>query len=318
MLKELTEDQGSVLMEFIVVMPIYFLLLGFAFVVGELSLHSIHLTASGDRNIAFTDAGTGYAIGPTNERTEAGFWRLLEQVLSFDRTALERRNVAATDYSYKGDLVYEGRATVSLFEESLDYHARKQALPTMRPGHWTEAVAGRAVDNYTLSPLTRGFVAHWFYEIERRVHDGDLMASKLDRAPRDDIDEILDKDKGSLGRVPMKANYCEDHTGKKIRDYGFSSLRRTENGRWWNKPGVGEKDDNSKMPYRYWSPAELAKDDAWKMAANDVKDGEQVATVALDQELYVRENSGGTELTKARKHTGGPDSSVDYKFSDVL
>ena len=47
---------GSVLMEFIIVLPIYMLLLGFAFVIGDLSLDTIHLAGSGDRTRAFSSS----------------------------------------------------------------------------------------------------------------------------------------------------------------------------------------------------------------------------------------------------------------------
>lgn len=302
MFKKLTEDHGSVLMEFIIVMPIYFLLLGFAFVVGELSLHSIHLTSSGDRNVAFTDAGPECDVGPEWERRETGFWRLLEQVLSFDRTALTQRTLSATDYSYKGDLVYGGRATVSQFAESLDYHARKRALPSGNAGHWTEAVAGRAVDNYTLSPVTRGFIAHWFYETERRVHDGKLMSDKLNRAPRDDIDEILDKNKGSLGRVPMKGNYYEDDTGEKIRDYGYISFRRTE---------ISRREGKS---YREGTPRQLASG-GWADAALNGDSRDNPVKFESGDDFYVREESSGSPL---QIQPSGDSEPVTWEFDGVL
>lgn len=302
MMMRLTEDYGSVLMEFVIVMPVYFLLLGSVFVIGELALHSIHLTASGDRNVAFTDAGPEYDAGPDWERQEVGFWRLLGQVLSFDRTALTQRTDDATDYSYHGDSAYEGSAKVSQFAESLDYLARKQTVLGQQ-GHWTEAVAGRAVDNYTLTPVTRGFIAHWFYETESRVHDGKLMSDKLNRAPRDDIDEMLDKDKGSLGRAQMKGNYYEDNTGTKIRDYGYISFRRTE---------ISRQEGQS---YREGTPGQLASG-AWINAAlNEEESEDNPIKFNPGDDFYVREGSGGSASPLP---PSGSAKSVPWEFEGVL
>lgn len=302
MMMRLTEDHGSVLMEFIIVMPIYFLLLGSVFVIGELALHSIHLTASGDRNVAFTNAGPECDTGPNWERGEAGFWRLLGQVLSFDRTALTQRTDDATDYSYRGDLAYEGRDKVSQFAESLDSFARKQTVFGIQ-GHWTEAVAGRAVDNYTLTPVTRGFIAHWFYETERRVHDGTQMSDNLNRAQRDDIDEMLDKDKGSLGRAQMKGNYYEDNTGKKIRDYGYISFRRTE---------ISRQEGQS---YREGTSGQLASG-AWINAALGEKDSED-SPIKFEpgDDFYVREGSGRSASPLPPSGSAKP---VTWEFGGVL
>lgn len=288
-------------MEFIIVMPIYFLLLGFAFVVGELSLHSIHLSASGDRNVAFAT------------KLDAEFWKEIKQVLSLDRNAVANRTEDAPDYSYEGDEAYQGRAAVSEFSEG-DEKVHKSVLPKEN-GHWTEAVAGRAVDNYTLSPITRGIVAHWFYETEKRVYDDNLMAEKLTRPEKDDIDVILDKDNGSLGRVAVKGNYYEDDEGDVVRYYGHFSLRRTEKGRWHEGAAV--------KPYRYWASGALAIDDNWKMAATkNVDDGdypyhEQTASVKCDELFYVLEGSDGSKLEKATMAEPTPES-VDYEFSDKL
>ena len=43
--------RGSVLMEFIIVLPLYMILLGMTFLYGELSLHGINLAASADRTV---------------------------------------------------------------------------------------------------------------------------------------------------------------------------------------------------------------------------------------------------------------------------
>lgn len=309
MLRNLTEDNGSVLMEFIIVMPIYFLLLGSVFLVGELALHSIHLSASGDRNIACTDAGDSYSRGGSGVFQEVDFWRLFGQVLSFDCTALTRRNSPATDYSYGGNQSFDGRDSVSKFSEKLDTYARKRVLPQGGTGHWTEAVAGRALDNYTLTPLTRGMVAHWFYEVEKRVYDDKLMKEKLNRAAKDDIDTIFDNKGNVLGRVQMKGNYYEDGTGNRIRDYGYFALRRSDDGRWWT-----DKGEESQKPYRYWTSAELANNDKWQMALD-----EKTATVRLGVELYIsKDTPRGAAWTETTDHTGGGDGAVTYEFSDLL
>lgn len=302
MMMNLTDDRGSVLMEFIVVLPIYFLLLGTAFVIGELALHSVHLSASGDRSVAFA------------KNLDSDFWRELKQVMSLDRNAVANRDADAPDYSYAGDAVYQGDAYVSEFAENSEQEHR-----AIRPEHgfWTEVVAGRAKDNYTLSPLTRGFIAHWFYEIERRVYDDDLMAEQLERSEKDALDTILDKDAGQLGRVRMQGNYYKDDEGAVIRDYGYFSLRRTEIGRWENQ------EDEDMMPYRFWEPSALAEDNWRKAALNggsvDSEYYEKLATVRLDGDLYVSEGQAtGQELRHAKGNANAHDSGVEYDFEGIL
>ena len=235
--------------------------------------------------------------------------------MSFDRKTVADRHSDAPGYSYAGDVAYEGNASVSRFSESLN-NARRIALPSGDKGHWTAAVAGRAVDDYTLTPLSRGFIAHWFYEMEKRVYDGDMMSDTLDRPEVDDIDRILDKTSGALGRVRMQGNYYMDNSGAKIRDYGYFSLRRTEDGRWWSG-----KSDMAAMPYREWSPSELAAED-WKMAGLDDGGGaypyhEKSAHVKLDPELYVGESGGGGRMSKATEHNGVGDASVILHVGDL-
>jgi len=288
-------------MEFIIVLPIYFLLLGFAFVIGELSLHSIHLAASGDRNVAFVQVDT---------TDNAQFWRRLRRVISPNREAIKRPDTDADEedllLSYQGDEVYQGRTSVSQFNETLDT-AQKAMLPS--GGHWTEAVGGRAIDDYTLSPVTRGMVAHWFYETERRVYEGKLMSESFDRPEKDDLDTILDKASRSLGRAKVKGNYYEDNAAMRIRHYGYHSLRRTEAG---HDVRTGDGYDNV-VSYRAWSPGKLAGG-GWKRAAVTV-DGEQGATVDGDGIRETERGDSQPSWSQGEKGSGDP---VSYDFSDLL
>ena len=60
--------RGSILMEFVLVLPIYIFLLGALFLLGEMGLNAIRI-ASGDRDVAM-DAGDrdGYSLSPFKER----------------------------------------------------------------------------------------------------------------------------------------------------------------------------------------------------------------------------------------------------------
>ena len=296
--------RGSVLMEFVIVMPVYFLLIGFAFVVGELSLHSIHLAAFADRGVAWAYDGdditkSGFSIASTED-----FFAELKNALSFDREWKE------VDYSYDGSDVGGGRANVSQLEspEHIDVVPNDGI-----DGHFTKAVAGGLVDHYALTPLSRGFAAFWVHETERRVYDGETMSSTLDRPDEGPMDVLLKK--GTLGRTEMSGNYRYDNFGEKVREYGHYSLQRNLSS-YWQKSG-GEGDDEH-IPYRGWDSGALNERDTdkdidyWEYAADSGVHGtsERIASVKIDADSFIKENNLG-----ARPSMGKGDGLPAHKFS---
>lgn len=137
---------GSVLMEFIVVLPIYMLLLGFVFLVGEVSLHAINL-ASGDRLLAL--------------QRENSTWT--EPMGEFEKAASPTKT--AKDDSLPDDraLAYrDGTVKTDARASSYDYGERAGLVAdTSFRGAWSMVVAATVQDNYTLTPWTRGWVLFW-------------------------------------------------------------------------------------------------------------------------------------------------------------
>ena len=142
------DERGSVLMEFIVVLPIYMLLLGFAFVVGEFSLDAIHLAGAGDRSRAFSSGEYDASTEPFEKYKLAA---------SPDREAWD--NGVETEFSYSGDADMGGSAKVSEYENT---DSRVYVADGEIAGPWVEMAAGMVVDSFTLPPWTRGIVAFWY------------------------------------------------------------------------------------------------------------------------------------------------------------
>ena len=184
-------DSGSVLMEFIVVLPIYMMLLGYAFVVGEFALQAIHLAASADRS---------YATARKND--------IAKEIFDFFSLAVSPdRDLVEPEFSYAGD--GGGTEKVSKYrKERID----RVADADFR-GPWTKAVASWVKDDYTLTPYTRGIVAFWY----RREYD---MTDKPQSAGEGPLGKILG---GGIGRTEMVGKDLEDS-----RKYGFYSLMRNE------------------------------------------------------------------------------------------
>lgn len=217
-------ERGSVLMEFLVVLPVYFLLIGFVFVTGEISLHAIHLSASADRACAMSSA--------EDEDTVFGKVR---KAISFDKD-----HEYEPEYSYKND--NGTTAKVSDFE-----HSRIERVANAEfKGAWTRSVAAYVRDNYTLTPLSRGFIAHWFFRNERKMSEAGMSD------PKDSAIDTMLAD-GGLGRVSMEGKDL-DYKGVKARMYGYYSLQRNDCGRTGYDP--------DRLPYRAWSAGSLADPDA--------------------------------------------------------
>ena len=133
-------DSGSVLLEFIIVLPIYMLLIGFAFVVGELSLETIHLAGSGDRTRAFSSED--HDIGQTGEKPFDKY-RL---AASPDRDAWGNGVETAFKYSY-GEY---GDTDMGVSERTSQYdntESRVYVADENFSGPWTEMTAGMVEDS---------------------------------------------------------------------------------------------------------------------------------------------------------------------------
>lgn len=217
-------ERGSVLMEFVIVLPIYMLLLGFAFVSGELALQAIRLSASADRTCAMAHDKFDLfkrAVSPHDARDGAngGDW---------DQDATWQEDDAFM-HSYEGD---PNGGTLAVSEYATN--KIEGVADADFEGPWTKVVAAKVKDDYTLTPLTRGFVAFWYGENDRRIED---MGGN---ATEGVLDDIL---KDGIGRVEMVG---KDLTG---RDYGYYCLQRNEYGR---------------KGYRTWDAGNLALNSAWQ------------------------------------------------------
>ena len=191
-----TSRRGSVLMEFVIVLPLYMLLLGFAFVTGELSLHAIRLAGGADRTCALSTAA--FAAFKASATPDAG-------------EAL----------SYAGD--GGDSASPSSFSATADSWAWDEDR-----ADGPQVVAASVSDFYTLTPLTRGFVAFWYRDtqdrLERRGESGLHVGGVLDEMIRDS---------GVVGRVRGDDGLGmtgRERDSRDARSYGFVSLVRHEPG----------------------------------------------------------------------------------------
>lgn len=297
-------EQGSVLMEFVIVLPIYFMLIGFVFVIGELALHSIHLTGQMDRGMALSYRPEDIEAAGAKVMGADTFIGEIKKALSLDK------DQAVKDYDYTGSSA-GGTRQVSEIAES----DHIDVVPSdLVDGHFAKAVAGNVTDNYTLTPLARGFVEFWYHEAERRVHDGDLMADTVDRLDEGAVEAIL-KD-GMIGRTPMQGNYRRDEYGDEVRKYGYYSLQRD----LASYPDA----ENANVPYRGWMAGALAQDDPdqsgksyWEhMRDGDADDyGEKFPTVKLGDDEFITSANPGQRLNKG---TGGGPLAHAFTFTDIL
>jgi hypothetical protein len=215
-------------MEFLVVLPVYFLLIGFAFVIGELALHSIHLAASADRSYAMSSVADKDIV-----------FDKVRKAISFDKDEDEE-----PEYSYEGD----GAGSAKVSDFSLNRIDRVGNVDFQ--GAWTKAVAAHVRDSYTLTPLARGFVAYWFRENERLIEE--KMTDNMDVSKDSALYAILGQ-KGKVGRAEMVGKDLR-HNGSVAREYGYYSLQRNDQGRKGFADG--------RLPYRAWDAGALADSDS--------------------------------------------------------
>lgn len=195
---------GSVLMEFVIVLPIYLILLGFVFMVGEMSLHGVHLASSGDRTIAVTQGGDGY--------WDSG-WNLNAAESEIARAISPSSNHVNQALNYREEGV---SANVSRFKREV---AGKVENPGFA-GSWSWLVASTLRDEYTLTPWTRGMVKTWA-NMERMV--------KMTEPPESlGSDTVLSKlfSGVGLGRISMTSKDLGT-----VNSYAYYTLMRNNKGR---------------------------------------------------------------------------------------
>ena len=144
-------NRGSVLMEFIIVFPIYLVLLGGVFMIGDMAIKTTRL-AEADRTRAFD-------LEATNEgdRTISDGWNQIRDLL-FPVTVINEDDVHEENYRHYAD-------------------------PEFR-GPWTVAVGAKVCNEYKLAPWTRGWLAYpnWFFATATKTAqaDGDFGALLAD------------------------------------------------------------------------------------------------------------------------------------------
>lgn len=224
-------------MEFVIVLPIYFLLLGFAFVIGELSLHAIRQTASAYRVYAMsTDASDSHAIGLGGKKFLPHAEELFEEfkrAMTFD---YDRDRQAVTAYSGK----------TSDFEAGIKKRVDCVADGSF-PGSWWKAVGAVVEDQFTLTPVTKRMVQFWYR------HQASLTKAPEGTGEKSELDKALIDD----GRMRIAGKDLSAGAGGSARHYGYISLQRNEASRF--NPG-----DTSKKPFRTWSEEALRDGDVWR------------------------------------------------------
>ena len=242
---EMNGNRGSVLMEFIIVLPIYMLLLGFAFVIGDLSLETIHLAGAADRVCALAPDDTSkdadyapfkkYKVAASPDKDEGNWDRDLEP-----------------DFSYQDDPdAGDARAKVSDYKinHGEDSYPRTYVADAEISGPWVEMSAAQVTDDYTLPPWVRGLVAYWYRE-EYDTTDG---VTKLDGI----LKEMLES--GDLGRTEAKGKDLDrlpEGSSSKPRRFGYYTLRRHGSGQ-------------ARLTYRTWGDGKLVLNDDWKKVADE-------------------------------------------------
>lgn len=196
---------GSVLMEFVIVLPIYLILIGFVFMLGEMSLHGVHLAASADRTIAVTQGGDG-------------FWK--KDIWNLDIAESEIANAISPSSNHVNQALYyreEGvYAKVSNFRREV---AGKVEDPGFE-GSWSWLVASTLRDEYTLTPWTRGMVKTWA-NMERMVK----MTEPPESLGSDTVLSRLFSGVG-VGRVSMTSKELGN-----VNAYAYYTLMRNNKGR---------------------------------------------------------------------------------------
>ena len=225
---ETHEKKGSVLMEFIIVLPLYMILLGMTFLYGELSLHGVNLAASADRTLAGVFGGQEWDgwNGYTSDMGAKDVAKAISpsQDLTYD----------ALNYIEEGTI-----------QKPSSYSKLRGGEVARRSfnGSWSWLVAATMADKYAMTPWTRGMVGTWAH-LERLV-DMSQPPSAVDG------NSVLGTLFGSGGkRVVMtgKDGVSIGNSSSGAMTYSYYTLTRNSKGRIVDSSGTS---------YRHWDPGSL-------------------------------------------------------------
>ena len=150
-MKDIRQNRGSVLVEFIIVFPIYLVLFGGVFMIGDMLIKTTRL-ASADRTRAFDVAAT--VRGGENADDSLGWPRIKDYL--FPITSIREDNVRNDWYRHYANPNFEGRSRLhrrSGMNTGLrlgrkdGLHLRKTFLPTGRV--LASRILARLADSWT-------------------------------------------------------------------------------------------------------------------------------------------------------------------------
>ena len=193
---------GSILMEFVIVLPIYILFFGMAFALGDIGLKAIGL-ASGDRLGAFAKGMEEMTMAKVQLMTRL-FHMTPDQILS-----------------YNDDIRTDALSDQVMFSSALTYRRDGEFQ-----GSWTWLASSSSCDAYALPPWTRGWLQY----------PNKVLVDKLGET------EVVGSNDGTLGKLLIsgrlgRANiYSRDVQGPsgdpgRVRLYNYYVLTRADGGR---------------------------------------------------------------------------------------
>lgn len=218
----MSDRSGSVLMEFIIVLPLYLALFGMVFFYGDLSLHAVKMAASGDRSLAVSH-GMSHDGRSWSKDTAMPY---IAGALSLSSNVEEV--VDSKYYDNASDTPIEANAS----EFSEDTHGTV-ADPSFN-GSWTWLVGSVLRDDYALSPVSRSFVRAWkvFADAAQMSDSG----WEKDREYADDsgLKKLFPskaRDSYSVGRLNKMVSKDLDDGDGEVRAYAYYTLVRNGKGR---------------------------------------------------------------------------------------
>lgn len=226
-MNDLRNSRGSVLMEFVVVLPVYFLLLAFAFVIGEIGLHAIRLSASASRVYAMSpDVADSHSIGLDKKflcHADDLFGEFVK-FMSFDH--------------YDEDGVREQMDWEPVSDFDKGTKKRVDCVTDAEfAGAWVKCVGATVEDSFSLTPVTRGFAEFWY----RWTGDRVKAAGGTEDPDTSEVAKALVTDDGRMNVA-----------GKDMTKlyHGYFSLQRNEAARF-------DPEASETLPYRHWSDEAL-------------------------------------------------------------
>ena len=195
-------NRGSVLMEFIIVFPIYLVLFGGVFMIGDMLVKATRL-ASADRVLAFDIEGDANARG-------------------WPHAVDDRKPDGTMKKSYESEVLFPNSQTdgdnedLVLENDALRLTRYAYAGPSSNEpfkGPWSVAVGTRTKDRYKLSPWTKGWLNFALGFFDRSIRAPDM--------PSDDISRPLYG--GSRYEI------CSKDSRQTYRTYSYYTLRRVRN-----------------------------------------------------------------------------------------